>query len=629
MAQPKTFAQYLIDKTLPQGMQITKQVDKSYLNEILTTVAKSYADQYGKVVVDLKRLADHMSTMEAVTMGLDEIDVPNKAKRDQIITKYTGLLAKEQDKTGDKAQKILVDLQNDLAKNDLDGTKDDATIMVKSSLTGKKYQLMKMRTSPGVVSDHKGNIVPEIFPKSYAQGIDPLHFWLGATESRKNIAEGQVNTAKPGEMSKVISNVLAGAVVSSADCGTEQGILLGVRDDSIIDRYLAKDTGQFKRNTLITPDVQQALLKSGATNVLVRSPQTCNGKSGTCCQMCMGLRPGTGKKYEIGDNAGLISAGNMSEPLTQMTLSAKHSTSLAGGHTGLYGEAGFRQFVESPESYPNRKILCEVIGTVLRIRPAPQGGKTITIRQTRVVPDRYIVNAMKTPNMKLHWDYHIPPNLKIAEGIEEGKEVWPGMELSTGVDNLKDVARLRNLGFARSVSAENMYNIYKNTGSKIDRRHFELLARQSNPYVKIVKAPRGYDLLPGETIAYQELQQKVTKLPQQRCGVKDAVGKVLGQGVLNLTVGTEIDAQTAQYLLANNVKDVTVCNGLEIEAVTVPMTRVVNQSQDWVAALNHRYLKEQLKDAASTNKKSNIHGFNPVTAYAYGVELGHNAEGRY
>lgn len=72
-----------------------------------------------------------------------------------------------------------------------------------------------------------------------------------------------------------------------------------------------------------------------------------------------------------------------------------------------------------------------------------------------------------------------------------------------------------------------------------------------------------------------------------------------------------------------------IVNGLEIEAATMPMTRVVNQSQDWVAAMNHRYLKDQIKDAAGFGKKSDIHGFNPITAYAYGTEIGHGPEGRY
>lgn len=230
----------------------------------------------------------------------------------------------------------------------------------------------------------------------------------------------------------------------------------------------------------------------------------------------------------------------------------------------------------------------------------------------------------------MHWDYFIPPQLKLADGVERGKEVWPGMELSTGVDNLRDAARLRNLGFARSVSAQNMYNVYKNTGVKMDRRHFELLARASNPYVRIVKAPRELGILPGEKVNYQTLATKARMLPRKTVRVQDALGRVLGEGALDLTVGTELDAQAIKRLEENGVKDVMVVDGLEIEAVTTPMSRVVNQSPDWLASLNHRHLKTSIRDAASQGKVSNIHGFNPVTAYAYGAEFGEGkGEGRY
>jgi len=626
-----TFAQYLIGKILPSDIPVQRQIDKPYLKELLTDVARRYPDRYDNVVSDLKRLADHLSTMEALTIGLDEIDVPNKAKRDKIITKYQGILEKDK-KLGNKTQTLqhLGDLQHELAVNDLSNGKDDATVMVMSSLTGKKGQLMKMRTSPGVVIDTKGDIVPEIFPKSYAQGMDPLHFWLGATESRKNVAEGQVNTAKPGELNKVFSNLLASSVVGAEDCGTQQGILLATRDDSIIDRYLARNTLGYKRNTLITPDVQQALLRAGCKDVLVRSPQTCHGRGGSVCQMCMGLRPGTGKKYEIGDNAGMITAGNIGEPLTQMALSSKHSTSLAQVHGDeLRGEKGLRQFIESSHIYPNRKVLCEVIGVVQRIMPGERGGKVIVIRQTRPVPKRYVVIGRKSKTMRDYWEYYIPPQLKLADGVEQGAEVWPGMELSTGTDNLRDVARLRNLGFMRSVAAQGMYDVYKNTGVKMDRRHFELIARAAHPYVKIVNIPRGFDVVPGETVSYADLCKKVDQMPKRTVQTSMALGKVLGEGVLNLTVGTEIDAQVLKYLADNDVKSVKVVDGLEIEAVMAPLTRVVNNSDNWLARLNHRYIKSGLTNASALGEKADIHGYNAVGSYAYGAEMGHGDEGRY
>ena len=167
-----------------------------------------------------------------------------------------------------------------------------------------------------------------------------------------------------------------------------------------------------------------------------------------------------------------------------------------------------------------------------------------------------------------------------------------------------------------------MYDIYKRTGQKLDRRHFELLSRAASPYVKLLKVPAGFGWARGEVVEYQQLVTKVSSMPKQVVDVENSMGKVLGEGVLDISVGTEIDKPTLDYLKNNNVKQVKVISGLEVAAQITPMTRVVNQQSDWLGAMNHRYLKTQLKDAASFGKKSDIHGYNPVTAYAYGIEMG-------
>ncbi|MBP3730907.1 MAG: hypothetical protein J6I40_05495 [Mailhella sp.] len=99
--------------------------------------------------------------------------------------------------------------------------------------------------------------------------------------------------------------------------------------------------------------------------------------------------------------------------------------------------------------------------------------------------------------------------------------------------------------------------------------------------------------------------------------------------MLDLTVGTEIVAQVQAYLVKNKVDSVRVVRGLEICANAVPMTRMVNKSDDFITAMNHRYLKDQLQTAASKGKRSNIHGFTLITSYAYGTEMTMGDEGKY
>jgi len=616
----KTFAQYLIDDVLPGDIQITQQVDKKYLNALLTRIAREYPDKYGQCVMDLKRLADKFSTYEPITMGLDEISVPDKAKRDSIIKKYKPLIEDKKQSQEELAHTMQSFIDELSECNINDKTHDDATTMINAAMGGKKIQLMKLRTSPGLVADHKNKPFNIVFNKSYAEGVDPVHFWIGATDARRNIATGQVRTSEPGELGKLINNIVADTVVSVEDCGTKAGILLGVRDEDIIGRYLARDEAGIKANTLIDQDIQQKLLKSGLDKILVRSPQTCHAQGSSICQKCLGLRNSTNKPYEIGENAGLISGGIMLEPLQQMVLSAKHSAINVKTEDKLERTDGLRQLVFAPKIYRNKKILCELIGEVYKILPAPQGGTVITIHQTKLVPERYIEEATPVKNQKMFWEYYVPPNMKVL--VKRGDEVYPGMALTNGFDNLKDIARLHNLGYLRSVASQGMYDIYKNTGVKLDRRHFELLSRSAHRYVQVVKCPKNAFFVQGENVAYTKLVDAVKTMPKHQVNVQSALGKVLAEPVLDMLIGTEIDSETQRYLTQNNVYTVYVVDGLEITSNMVPFDRVVSQQEDWLAALNHRFLKDQIIDAANTGKKTDIHGFNPISAYAYGTEFG-------
>lgn len=85
-----------------------------------------------------------------------------------------------------------------------------------------------------------------------------------------------------------------------------------------------------------------------------------------------------------------------------------------------------------------------------------------------------------------------------------------------------------------------------------------------------MKAPRELGILPGEKVNYQTLANKVKLLPRKTVSVRNVLGKVLDEHVLDLTVGMELDPHTIKRLEDNDVINVMVVDGLEIEAVTTP-----------------------------------------------------------
>jgi len=560
-----------------------------------------------------------------------EIAVPNKVNRDSILAEYGTLLNKA--KTNQDKDKVLEDMQGKLALNDLQGGIDSATEMVVSGgMGGKKTQLMKLRTTPGVITDADGKMIYHVVNKSYSEGLNVKDNWLQAIQGRKAFQDTQLSTAAPGELSKVMSNLLNSGVVSTEDCNTMAGITLYTKDDSIIDRYLAKDGGVFKRNTLIDADVQQQLLKAGIEKIVVRSPQTCQAPDGSVCGRCMGMKVSTGKPFKIGENAGMITAGILGQDITQLALSSKHGNATAKGSSSnaLLGEKGFRAFVESPKIYPNKQILCEINGVIMHVRRAPQGGQVITIRETKRVPERYIVNAAKVPKQRGFYTYYVPPQRKLTEGVAAMAEVYPGQVLTDGNVNLRDVARLQNLGAARSQATEGMYNIYKDTGVTMDRRHLELLSRNMMNQVKIEEAPKSFAFKRGEVVDYNALSHAISKLKAQSVPIDDALGMTLSEGMHALTTGTQLTHSHIKELKSMGVKEVKVTGEVQTSAVFTPMTRSLNNmANKWLSKLNHRYISTALKDAAAFGDTESVHGYSPMASYAYGAELEHGKDGKY
>lgn len=616
----QTFAEYLVNHILPSDIKVQGPITKKEFNRLLEETYKLHQEDYKHVVMDIKNLGDKLSYLEGISVGMEDISVPNKTKRDQLIN----TAIKDYAKAKTDAQKIgiLEKVQDEVAKNDLTAKNDTSMFVTSGAMAGKKGQIMKLRSSPVVLKDHKGNLVPEMVKNSYAEGLGVLDYWHGAAEARANLVEGQTATSEPGVFNKVTHNLMSGSVISMDDCHTKHGIQLLTKDESVVDRYLAVSVDKYDAGQLITPEIQQDLLKKRVERIIVRSPQTCEAVDNTVCSKCYGLSIAKKRDHAIGDNVGALSAGSLSEVSQQLVLSAKHSTTLAKTKNDLEGRKGLNMSTEMPKVYPNKQVLCEVYGKVFRIVFAPQGGKFIQIQETRPVPERYIVEAKPVPKMSRMWQYYITPNRKILPEIVEKAEVYPGMVLTDGNPNLKDIARLRSLGAARSAATELVNQVYSNTGSTLDRRHFELLGKNMMNYVQIEKAPKDFQFNRGEVVNYNKFKSAISPSMGVKTDLNNSMGKILAEDVHHFTIGTEITPQTHAELKRLGVKEFKTTPNLEISTVVTPLTRVqLNDTDNWIGKLNHRYIKQSITEAATQGQTQGTHGYNPIFNYVYGTEM--------
>jgi len=601
MGQITTVGRMLINDVLPESHKINGPITNKGLHDHLVGLAKTNPELYVKSITALKRRGDEIATLEGVSVGLDDIEPDYKA-RDEILKPALNKL----DKTLSKAEreKLVVDTQAKL----IDYTKKHPGTMTQMALSGARGnvgQLMKIVATPLVTTHPKTGIEPITIRRSYAEGLTPAEYWLSVPEVRANEVQARISVSEPGEMAKVLVANMLGTVVSIPDCNTSSGVRMSVDDVHILDRYTQADHG-IARNTLVTSRLVQELKSKHVDTLLVRSPMTCAAPQGVC-QHCQGLSE-KGQLHQIGTTVGVRAAQALAEPLTQMALSARHSTlTVKATKPEPVGLKGVRQYLEVPKVFKYEAVLAPKAGVVTHIEKAPQGGHYITVSNERL---------------------YARPDLDITVAV--GKRVEEGDALTNGVPNPAKLVNAKGIGTGRAYFVDAVHRVYKNDGLNLDKRHLELLAKSEINHVRLVDAdPNHPEFLKGDTLNYNAFRDAYLK-DAEEVPLADAIGKRLGREVLHYTVGTMVTPSLADELKHRSVKTVFVSKTMpNVEFVMKPFAMNPLLEPDWMARLAHRYLKGSVQQAVHFGEVSDIHGTHAVPAYAYGAELRNGPQGRF
>jgi DNA-directed RNA polymerase subunit beta' len=597
----QTLGKYLVNDLMPAHHRVTGVMNKKELQQKMLDLAKEDPTAYVEIVSKLKALGDDISTLEGISVGLDDI-TPQYKTRNAIMA--PGIAALKNATTREAREDVILDVQ----KKMIEHTKThpgSMTAMALSGARGNIPQLMKTIASPVATTTGRGNINPWLISRSYAEGLSAADHWAAGNEARHNTVSTYTAIAEPGDMSKIMTNNMYPMVITIDDCGTKNGLAMSGSDGNIVDRYLARDQDGHHRNDLVTKALATKLRNAGKT-VYVRSPMTCVAKDGVC-RKCQGLDE-RGRPHAIGINVGVRAAQSISEPLTQMALGAKHGQRvLKGASPHLEGMAGIRQLLEVPQSFVNKAPLAEHAGKVTRIVPAPHGGTHI------------YVDAVQ---------HYVGPNLKPL--VHVGQHVEAGDVLSEGIPKPDELIHHKGFGAGRQYLIDTLHGIYRRQGIDVDKRHLELVARSDLNHVKVLEHSDEHpELLKGEVLPYSAYRDAAERAGNS-VPLAQAEGSTLGQEVLHFTAGTRLTPSVINTLKANGVKTVVVASGLpRVEFLMRPMARNPLLHPDWMARLSHRFLKDSLLQGARTGAKSDRHSTHPVSAYAYGAEFGQGPEGKY
>jgi hypothetical protein len=595
----ETFGQMLLNDALPGDMRLTGPVTKKALSEALSAYAKKDPQGYARAIQDVKKVGDDISTLEGISVGLDDI-APDYARRDPILKSALSQMKKAT--TDADKRKILLETQDKVLAT-VPHHKSDMTLMARSGGRGSMAQLMKTVASPVVASSTDGQEVPWLITKSYSQGLSAADAWVTGAESRRNAIASTGSVVEPGAVAKVVVSNMENLVITIPDCKTRGGIMLPIGAQAV-DRYLARAEASHMAGDLITPHVLSDLKKSKLYRIMVRSPATCEADDGIC-QKCMGLNE-WGNPYPIGSNVGVRSAQALTEPLTQFALNAKHGVRMAGGKSrALSGLDGFRTLTEVPKSFMDKASISEMDGTVSSVTKAPQGGWNIKVDAK---------------------NYYVPPGLQPIVKVNDRVEA--GDALSDGTPMPNDVVRLKGVGAGRQYMADSISDLYGRQGVDLDRRHAELLARSSMNYVRVDKDPTN-TFIRGDVVAFKDMQKAFGK-HTERVPVSKAKNMILGAPAMHYSVGTRVTSRVIEDLEKAGIKDIEVSTkSPEFEPIMKSIIQTPLLSDDWMSRLSHRYLRKTLVDGAGFGHTTNVASTSPVPAFAMGTPFGTGQDGKY
>lgn len=577
----------------------------------MAEVARKYPDQYERISKSISDIGRKASYFQGETLTLN--DNRPVIDRDKILNEMEDELAAASKATPDKneydKQKLSIwekfnnRIQKETSQQAL-AKHNNLAYSVVSGARGKPPQLKMMLSTPGLYTDAQDNVIPLFVKHSFAEGLRPAEYLAGTYGARKSVLSTKRATAKGGDLAKQMVQNTAKIVVGETDCGAMNGLNLVIDDKSLRGRVLARDVGDVKAGTVLDKSALAHLRNKGTTQLIARSPMTCQAKEGVCAK-CMGL-DSSGKFPSKGDSVGITAAQAIGEPITQNALNTKHQGGAASSKKEYSGFATINQFMQTPDTFPDKAILAKKDGNVTSVLEAPQGG--------------YYINIDNEP-------HYVSPGFQVH--VKVGDKVEAGDELSEGLADPGEIVALRGLGAGRKYYSDRLKRLLDDSGMEANPRNTELLARAALDHIEVDDPDDDSPYLPDDVVSYSSFAPNYTPpVDTAKTPTLKSVGSFLQSPSLHYTIGTRVTPKVAKDLDDAGFKEVfTSTKSPPFKSHMVRLRAATHHNEDWLSSLHTSYLKKQLNESAIRGDDSNIESNSHFAPrLAIGKDFGQNIQ---
>lgn len=366
-------------------------LDKGRLKRMILW-SLTYQGEYKtiQIIENLKTLGFKYATHAGVSLSIDDLSVPPK-KRDEVLEAETFVTRSihggyRGNRTAIEELQSVIDTWHRTSENVKQHVIDyfEATnilnpvyMMAFSGARGNVSQVRQLVGMRGLMADPKGDIIGFPIRSNFREGLTITEYMISCYGARKGVVDTALRTADAGYLTRRLVDVAQHVVVKQGSCGTQRGITIAALQsygktvlklaDRLVGRVLAADfvyEGRViaRRNDPISEVLADQLaalrkhtLGQSAPRLLVRSPLTCELRSGVC-QLCYGWSLSQNAMVTIGEAVGIIAGQSIGEPGTQLTMRTFHTGGVFTGDVDEQFRSPHGGRVTYPTPFPGKLI---------------------------------------------------------------------------------------------------------------------------------------------------------------------------------------------------------------------------------------------------------------------------------
>nr|YP_635872.1 beta'' subunit of RNA polymerase [Oltmannsiellopsis viridis]Q20EX3.1 RecName: Full=DNA-directed RNA polymerase subunit beta''; AltName: Full=PEP; AltName: Full=Plastid-encoded RNA polymerase subunit beta''; Short=RNA polymerase subunit beta'' [Oltmannsiellopsis viridis]ABB81940.1 beta'' subunit of RNA polymerase [Oltmannsiellopsis viridis] len=334
--------------------------DKGRFKSLILWCILNFGEQKTvELVEQLKDIGYHQATLAGVSLGIDDLKIPNSKAQLVAEAQLENQLILQEDLRGnvtsiEKFQRLIDTwhLTSETLKDNVIKAFRNTDIlnpvymMAFSGARGNVSQVRQLVGMRGLMADPQGQIINFPIQSNFREGLTLTEYVISCYGARKGVVDTALRTATSGYLTRRLVDVAQHVIVYQFDCQTTRGILLNTikvgnttsisLQKRLVGRVSAEDiynsktnTKEVSRNQEITPILAEQISQNH-NQVLVRSALTCQAKHGVC-QLCYGWSLAQGSLVSLGEAVGVVAAQSIGEPGTQLTMRTFHTGGVFSG----------------------------------------------------------------------------------------------------------------------------------------------------------------------------------------------------------------------------------------------------------------------------------------------------------